>query len=138
MVALRDPVPGEQAVSPQTASKLLAMLERVVSPDGTGERASVPGFRIAGKTGTAWKYAVGGYSKDRYLAVFAGLAPASEPRLATVVVIDEPTGDDYYGGDVAAPVFANIMGAGLRLMAVAPDDVQRQPGSILAQLGSQQ
>jgi cell division protein FtsI (penicillin-binding protein 3) len=137
MVALTEPVVGEQAVSRTTAMQLLTMLERVVSPQGTGERASVPGFRIAGKTGTAWKYTVGGYSKDRYLAVFAGLAPASAPRLATVVVIDEPTGGDYHGGDVAAPVFANIMGAGLRLMAVAPDDVKRQPGSILAQLGSQ-
>ena len=74
-----------------------------------------------------------GYSRS-----FAGVAPASDPRLATVVVIDEPRSGDYYGGEVAAPVFADIMGAGLRLMAIAPDAVDRQPGSILARLGDQQ
>lgn len=138
MVALTEPVVGQQTVSKATAEQLLTMLERVVSPDGTGQRAAVPGFRVAGKTGTAWKYTVGGYSEDRYLAVFAGLAPASAPRLATVVVIDEPRSGDYYGGEVAAPVFANIMGAGLRLMAVAPDAIERQPGSVLARLRNQQ
>ena len=138
MVALTEPVVGQQTVSATTARQLLTMLEQVVSPEGTGQRAAVPGFRVAGKTGTAWKYTVGGYSEDRYLAVFAGLAPASAPRLATVVVIDEPRSGDYYGGEVAAPVFARIMGAGLRLMAVAPDAIERQPGSVLARLANPQ
>jgi cell division protein FtsI (penicillin-binding protein 3) len=97
------------------------MLEEVVRPGATGAKASVDGYRIAGKTGTAWKAADGGYSEDKYTSIFAGLAPASEPRLATVVVIDEPRGKLYYGSDVAAPVFADVMAESLRLLAVAPD-----------------
>ena len=77
--------------------------------------------KIAGKTGTSWKFAAGGYSQDKYISVFAGLAPASSPRLATVVVIDEPGGDLYYGSDVAAPVFADVMAESLRLLAIPPD-----------------
>ncbi|NCW20644.1 MAG: hypothetical protein EBV76_02605 [Gammaproteobacteria bacterium] len=87
----------------------------------TGKRAAIPGYSVAGKTGTAWKASAGGYSTNRYLAVFAGLAPASNPRLATVVVIDEPSAGLYYGGDVAAPTFSSVVGGALRLLAVAPD-----------------
>jgi cell division protein FtsI (penicillin-binding protein 3) len=108
------------------------MLEEVVRPGGTGTKASIPGYRIAGKTGTAWKFATGGYSKDKYISIFAGLAPASEPRLAAVVVIDEPTGELYYGSDVAAPVFAEVMSESLRLLAIPPDAMPaRDPGSII-------
>ena len=90
------------------------------------------GYRIAGKTGTAWKFAAGGYSEDKYLSVFAGLAPASEPRLAAVIVIDEPKGELYYGSDVAAPVFADVMSEALRLLAVPPDALPaRDAGSIM-------
>jgi cell division protein FtsI (penicillin-binding protein 3) len=92
----------------------------------------VDGYRIAGKTGTSWKFAAGGYSKDKYISVFAGLAPASNPRLAAVVVIDEPSGELYYGGDVAAPVFADIMAESLRLLAVPPDALPaREPNSAM-------
>jgi cell division protein FtsI (penicillin-binding protein 3) len=94
-----------------------------VTPAGTGSKAAVPGYRVAGKTGTAWKAVEGGYSKDRYLAVFAGVVPASQPRLAIVVMIDEPGGSLYYGGDVSAPVFSAVASGALRLMAVAPDDL---------------
>ena len=73
--------------------------------------------------GTAWKYAAGGYSEDKYISIFAGLAPASNPRLAAVVVIDEPGGDLYYGSDVAAPVFADVMSESLRLLAIPPDAI---------------
>lgn len=76
---------------------------------------------MAGKTGTAWKSTAGGYSTDRYMAVFGGVAPASNPRLAAVVVIDEPGAGLYYGGDVAAPVFSAVVGGALRLLAIAPD-----------------
>ena len=76
---------------------------------------------MAGKTGTARKYEAGGYSDVRHLAAFAGLTPASRPRLALVVVIDEPSGEAYYGGEVAAPVFAQVMSGALRLLAVPPD-----------------
>ena len=114
-------VEGERVLPEQVSRDVIRMLQSVVSDVGTGKRASIPGYSVAGKTGTAWKASAGGYSKNRYLAVFAGLAPASNPRLATVVMIDEPSSGLYYGGDVAAPVFAGIVGGALRLLAVAPD-----------------
>jgi cell division protein FtsI (penicillin-binding protein 3) len=121
LVALEQPNQGEQVISPDTASAVRRMLEEVVRPGGTGTKAAVNGYRVAGKTGTAWKFAAGGYSEDKYISIFAGIAPASDPRLATVVVIDEPSGELYYGSDVAAPVFADVMSESLRLLAVAPD-----------------
>ena len=108
------------------------MLEEVVRPGGTGTKAAVTGYRVAGKTGTAWKFAAGGYSKDKYISIFAGIVPASNPRLAAVVVIDEPSGELYYGSDVAAPVFADIMSESLRLLAIPPDALPaRDPGSVM-------
>ncbi len=130
LVALEQPGEGERVVSKETAAAVRRMLEEVVRPGGTGTGAAVPGYRIAGKTGTSWKFAAGGYSKDKYISVFAGLAPASNPRLAMVVVIDEPSGELYYGGDVAAPVFADVMAESLRLLAVPPDALPaRDPNS---------
>ncbi|GAB4289608.1 MAG: peptidoglycan D,D-transpeptidase FtsI [Thiohalomonadaceae bacterium] len=122
------PVAGEvpesrQVMRPQIAQQVRAMLELAVEKDGTGSRAAVPGYRVGGKTGTARKVTSGGYSEDRYLALFAGFAPASTPRLAMVVVIDEPQGDEYYGGQVAAPVFGRVMSGALRLLDIAPDDL---------------
>ncbi|MBT8143206.1 MAG: penicillin-binding protein 2 [Gammaproteobacteria bacterium] len=114
---------GQRVVSPQTAQAMLSMLETVISPEGTGQLAAVPGYRVAGKTGTSKKTEAGGYADDRYRSVFAGVAPVSDPQLAIVVVIDEPRGRDYYGGDVAAPVFASVMSGALRLLAVPPDGV---------------
>ena len=132
LVALDRPAEGDQIISKDSAIAVRRMLEEVVRPGGTGTGAAVTGYRIAGKTGTSWKFAAGGYSKDRYISVFAGLAPASNPRLAAVVVIDEPTGELYYGGDVAAPVFADVMSESLRLLAVPPDALPaRDPGSII-------
>ena len=132
LVALDQPAEGDQIISRDSATAVRRMLEEVVRPGGTGTDAAVTGYRIAGKTGTSWKFAAGGYSKDKYISVFAGLAPASNPRLAAVVVIDEPTGELYYGGDVAAPVFADVMSESLRLLAVPPDALPaRDPGSII-------
>lgn len=123
---------GTQVLDADIALAIRQMLEEVVRPGGTGAKASVTGYRIAGKTGTAWKFAAGGYSQDRYLSIFAGLAPASDPRLAAVVIIDEPHGDLYYGSDVAAPVFAEVMTEALRLLAVPPDALPaRDPGSVM-------
>jgi cell division protein FtsI (penicillin-binding protein 3) len=85
--------------------------------------ARVPGYRIAGKTGTAKKIENGAYTENTYRSLFAGFAPARDPRLAMVVVIDEPQGRQYYGGEVAAPVFGGVMAGALRLLNVAPDDV---------------
>ena len=136
LVALDQPAEGDQIISRESANSVRRMLEEVVRPGGTGKGAAVTGYRIAGKTGTSWKFAAGGYSKDKYISVFAGLAPASNPRLAAVVVIDEPAGELYYGGDVAAPVFADVMSESLRLLAVPPDALPaRDPGSIIQAMG---
>ena len=97
-------------------------MEGVVEPSGTGSRAAVAKFRIAGKTGTVRKNSVGEYAEDRHLALFAGLAPASNPQLVMVVMLDEPSVGDYYGGLVAAPIFSRVMAGSLRLLNVPPDD----------------
>jgi cell division protein FtsI (penicillin-binding protein 3) len=116
---------GERKLSAKVSRDLVGLLEKAVTPAGTGVKAAVPGYRVAGKTGTAWRAIPGGYSTDRYLSVFAGVVPATEPRLAVVVMVDEPKGDFYYGGDVAAPVFSAVTSGALRLMSVAPDDLAR-------------
>jgi cell division protein FtsI (penicillin-binding protein 3) len=132
LAALDQAGAGDRMLSADSAIAVRRMLEEVVRPGGTGTGAAVDGYRIAGKTGTSWKFAAGGYSKDKYISVFAGLAPASNPRLAAVVVIDEPSGELYYGGDVAAPVFADIMAESLRLLAVPPDALPaREPNSAM-------
>lgn len=119
--------PPVNVMKRSTAKSLLRMLETVVSPEGTGANAQVRGYRVAGKTGTARKSGIGGYSDDRYVAVFAGLAPVSNPRVVTIVMVNEPGGKEYYGGQVAAPVFANVTAGALRLLNVAPDG--RKQGS---------
>jgi cell division protein FtsI (penicillin-binding protein 3) len=112
---------GEKVISTETARAVRAMLELAVQPGGTAPRARIPGWRVAGKTGTAHKQENGGYAADKYLASFVGLAPVTEPRLVIAVMIDEPAAGHYYGGAVAAPVFAQVMQGALRLMGVAHD-----------------
>jgi cell division protein FtsI (penicillin-binding protein 3) len=126
------PVPGDSALDPQVCRDLIRLLETVVT-SGTGRPAAVRGYRVAGKTGTAWKSTGGGYSTDKYMAVFGGVVPASAPRLAAVVVIDEPSTGKYHGGDVAAPVFSAVMAGALRLLAVPPDDLSNVPSATLVQ-----
>ena len=120
---LRDvePVELRRVISPKTAATVTAMLEKVVSPEGTGLAAAVPEYRVAGKTGTAQKVdpISGGYS-DKRIASFAGFVPASRPRLTILVVLDEPK-TSVYGGVVAAPVFREIADGALRYLAVTPD-----------------
>jgi cell division protein FtsI (penicillin-binding protein 3) len=126
--------PGTQVVNPQICRDVISMLENVVTMQGaTGHLASIRGYRVAGKTGTAWKNEHGSYQGGKYEALFAGLVPATAPRLAAVVVIDEPSNGKYYGGDVAAPVFSSVMGGALRLMAIPPDDLERLPSTTLVQ-----
>lgn len=127
------PIAGEQVLDPKVAHALVQLMEQVVEKGGTATRASLIGYRVSGKTGTAWKSIAGGYSTDRFMAVFAGLVPASHPKLATVVVIDEPSGDMHQGGTVAAPVFARVMSGALRLMDIPPDDLQNVPAATLVQ-----
>jgi len=137
LVALDKPNEGKRIVSSENALAIRRMMEEVVRPGGTGAEAGVAGYRVAGKTGTSWKFAPGGYSEDKYFSIFAGLAPASDPRLAAVVIIDEPTGDLYYGGDVAAPVFGDVMSESLRLMAIPPDALPENGNGGLIQAMSQ-
>jgi cell division protein FtsI (penicillin-binding protein 3) len=112
---------GEKLISAETAHAVRGMLEAAVQPGGTGPRARIVGWRVAGKTGTAHKQQNGSYAADKYLASFVGLAPVSAPRLIIAVMIDEPAGAQYYGGSVAAPVFAQVMQGALRLLGVAHD-----------------
>src|ERR1700691_873802 len=136
-------VPGEQVLDPKVAHELVQLMEQVVEKGGTATRASLIGYRVSGKTGTAFKSIAGGYSTDRIMAIFAGLVPASHPKLATVVVIDEPSRDLHetstlaQGGTVAAPVFAHVMAGALRLMDVPPDDLQNVPAATLVQANVQ-
>jgi len=107
-------------LSEANARTLITLLESVVS-DGTGTKAAITGYRVAGKTGTAHKLDGRGYAEDRYVSSFVGLAPASAPRLLIAVMLDEPGGDQYYGGVVAAPVFSAVMSEALRMLSVPPD-----------------
>jgi cell division protein FtsI (penicillin-binding protein 3) len=133
------PVAGEQVIDPKVAHELVQMMGQVVEKGSTATRASLIGYQVSGKTGTAFKSIAGGYSTDKIMAVFAGLVPASHPKLATVVVIDEPSRDLQpgailaQGGTVAAPVFATVMSGTLRLMDIPPDDLQNVPAATLVQ-----
>ncbi len=126
-----QPPEGQRVMSRATAVAMRKMLESVVSTEGTAPAAAVARYRVAGKTGTVKKSIAGGYAEDRYLAVFAGLAPASNPRLAMVVMLNEPSAGEFYGGQVAAPVFSKIMAGALRLLNIAPDALET-PGVRLA------
>ncbi len=129
---LDKPIIGQHIMSADNARAVVRMMEAVVQKGGTGEKAMVEGYRVAGKTGTAYKYIDNAYRNDRYLTSFIGVAPASRPRLVVAVQIDEPKIDDS-GGRAAAPVFAKIMGEALRLLDIPPDNlpdvktVQQQP-----------
>jgi len=129
LVRLSQPPIPRRIIQPESADAVLTMMEEVVSPEGTGARAAVPGFRVAGKTGTTQKFMSGGYSDERYAAIFAGVAPVSSPQLAVVVVIDEPRAGQYYGGEVAAPVFSRIVEGATRILAIPPDDLGAPPES---------
>lgn len=120
------PAPGTRVLSAQTARQIRAMLELAVQPGGTAPRARIMGWRVAGKTGTAHKQENGGYAADKYIASFVGLAPASAPRLVVAVMIDEPANGQYFGGVVAAPVFAEVTRGALRALGV-PYDAPLEP-----------
>jgi cell division protein FtsI (penicillin-binding protein 3) len=115
-----QPVQGVPVMNPKTANQVLSMLEAVVN-DGTGKSADVPGYRIAGKTGTARVAGKKGYEEKRYISSFVGIAPVSHPRLIVAVFIHEPTKGGYYGAAVAGPLFSKVMTAALRILDVSPD-----------------
>ncbi|UAB70830.1 peptidoglycan glycosyltransferase FtsI [Vibrio sp. SCSIO 43132] len=114
---------SRQVIDERNVRLVLGMMEKVTQKGGSATRAAVPGYRIAAKTGTSRKATAGGYS-DEYFAYTAGIAPVSDPRLALVVLVNEPQGDQYYGGTVAAPVFAEVMKGALQILNVAPDENQ--------------
>ena len=115
------PEAAQEVFRPTVVRHLSSMLELAVSKEGTGSPAQVPRYRVAGKTGTTHKIIDGQYAKDRYRSLFVGYGPATQPRLVMVVVIDDPRGEHYYGGRVAAPVFSKVMSGALRMMNVPPD-----------------
>lgn len=122
LIKLDGPPPeGQRILSASTIRQVRAMMETVVSREGTAQRAAVPGYRVAGKTGTVHKVVGRGYAKNNYLSLFAGIAPASDPRLIMVIMIDDAKNGAYYGGAVAAPVFSRVMAGALRLLNVSPD-----------------
>ncbi len=121
LLKTRDVPIGQQVISAETAHQVKDMLEMVVQPGGTAPKAQVLGYRVAGKTGTAHKLGIGGYQHNKYIASFIGMAPASNPRLIIAVMIDEPSNGQYYGGQVAAPVFSTVMSGALRMLAVPQD-----------------
>ena len=122
---LDEPPERVRVIRPEIAADLMTMLEAVVASDtGTAQRAEIPNYGVAGKTGTIRILESTGYSDSRHNAVFAGIAPASKPRFVAVVVINDPRGQAYYGGEVAAPVFAAVMSTALRWYGVAPDVVE--------------
>ncbi len=129
----RDAQPiGKRLISRETSIEVNRMMEMAVMPGGTAPRAQVPGYRVAGKTGTAHKAENGGYAEHKYVSSFVGFGPVTRPRFIVAVMLDEPQGAKYYGGDVGAPVFSAVMGAALRMMAVSPD----APGTLGAPSGT--
>ncbi len=127
---------GERVISKKIARQIRDMLETVVSSKGTASRASIKGYRVIGKTGTAHKFnPKGGYFDDRYRSLFVGIVPASNPRFVTVVTIDEPNKElGHFGGAVAAPVFAKVMEGTLRILNISPDNLNNFNTPIIADI----
>ena len=123
LLALEGELPaGTQVIAPQLAEQVLEVLHAVTGEHGTARKARVPGYQVGGKTGTVHKVGPGGYMDDQYVALFAGIAPSNDPRIVTVVVINEPKGDAYGGGSAAAPVFSQVTKGALRILNVPPTE----------------
>ncbi|HTI16059.1 MAG TPA: penicillin-binding protein 2 [Trinickia sp.] len=116
-----QPVSGPQIFSPTTAREMRTMLEAVVSKAGTSPEAAVPGYRVGGKSGTAYKHVGRGYDRSKYRASFVGMAPMPNPRIVVAVSVDEPTAGSHFGGSVSGPVFSSIVGDTLRTLNVPPN-----------------
>ncbi|MDH5324305.1 MAG: penicillin-binding transpeptidase domain-containing protein [Gammaproteobacteria bacterium] len=125
----------EPVLNPVVLTQVRGMLESVTHRGGTGTKARVTGYRVAGKTGTVKKIGEHGYEDGSYMSIFAGMAPASDPRLIMVVMINEPRGKQYYGGAVAAPIFSKVMSGALRMLDIPPDDVPALSGAHYAWAG---
>ncbi len=133
LLKTEGPVEGERVLDQDLVRKVNRMLETVVSKKlgGTGVRAAIPSYQVAGKTGTAWFYNVGGgYDNENYNAYFAGFVPARNPRIVAVISIHQPQGDETGGGTVAAPAFAKIAAGAMRILNVPPDNEDSEPSQI--------
>ena len=128
---VEGPVSGQQVIPAEVAREVKIMLESVVTEGGTGQSAAVRGYRVGGKTGTSRKSIAGGYAEDRHFSLFAGMAPLSSPRLVLVVTINDPRGGEYYGGQVAAPVFASVMKGALRILDIVPDNLPAVENAVI-------
>ena len=129
LVAIDSSPEGSRVIDATIAMQIRHMLREVTSSKGTGKRANINGYSVGGKTGTLHKLKTsGGYDENRYMSAFAGFSPIDNPRLVTIVVIDEPSSGDYFGGLVAAPVFSEVTGNALRLMQVTPDNTTDNSG----------
>lgn len=117
----KQEVKGQRVMPKKVADTVLHMMETVIDTGGTGRRAAVYGYRAAGKTGTVHKVTENGYADDKYISVFSGIAPVTDPRIIVAVMVDNPKGQEYYGGEVAAPVFSRVSTNALRLLNAAPD-----------------
>ncbi len=138
LLKVAGPVQGERVIEEKVAIDVVNMLRLVVSKavGGTGVRAAIPSYEVAGKTGTTWFYDVarGGYDNNNYVSHFAGMVPADNPRVVIVVSIQQPQGDEYGGGQVAAPVFSQIAAGAMRILNVAPD--VEETDNIISMAGS--
>lgn len=124
LLKVREAPEATEVYPPGHVAELVKMMETVTQPGGTAVKAAIPGYRVAGKTGTVHRLAErGGYEPDRYISLFAGFAPVSDPRLVCVVIVNDPRGGVYYGGAIAAPVFSSVVRGALRLMNVPPDNL---------------
>jgi cell division protein FtsI (penicillin-binding protein 3) len=120
IVKTEAPIDSDRVISERNAKVMVEMMESVTLEGGTAIKAAVPGYRVAGKTGTSKKAIAGGYGEE-YVNIFAGVAPVTDPQIAVVVLINEPGGDLYYAGDTAAPVFSKVMASSLQMLNIAPD-----------------
>jgi cell division protein FtsI (penicillin-binding protein 3) len=121
LIKQNEPEKGKRVMPKEVAESVLQMMETVTQVGGTGRRAAVYGYRVAGKTGTVHKATGGGYAEDKYISVFAGIVPISDPQIVIAVMVNNPKGQEYYGGEVAAPVFARVASEALRTLNVPPD-----------------
>jgi cell division protein FtsI (penicillin-binding protein 3) len=123
LIKVDGKVNGEKVMEPSVAKNIRQMLKKVVEKGGTGTRARVSAYEVGGKSGTVHSVGRSGYEDSQYKALFAGVAPVDNPRIAAVVVIDGPQGQEYYGGEVAAPIFSRVMSGAMRLLNVTPDNL---------------
>lgn len=135
LLRLDEPQAGDQVVRADVAKNVVDMLKTVTAKGGTATRAQTDLYGVAGKTGTSHKVGKGGYEAGSYRSIFAGIAPADNPRIAVVVVVDDPKGREYYGGEVAAPVFSEVAAGSLRLLNVTPDLLPENGHQLLARGG---